>query len=559
MTNILEGKMISLGKDTENKIKNSNMERAVRDMKVPFCAIMDVARDAIVILNESVIMVSLNLLTEQLFGYSHEEMIGNKLCSFVISDEKLYEHYLEAFRTFQEIGASAFTDKGKEIKIKHKNGREIDVEISFSFIKIQEAWYAMGIIRDVSDSKQTLMLLEKSQKQYAQLTENAPLGIISCDKDGNIGYVNQMALEILGSPSVEHTKKINLKTFLNLVEAGFSGVLIDCLENSKTVSYDMNYQSKWEKKVWLRVHIKPLVDRDTVIGAQIIIDDISEKIKFEEEKRNEQERLRRMLKGIPSPAWLISKEFCILAQNDVAIALFKKKIGDYCWSKNSPSEASFFYPHESLNRGESKNKEVQWEDAVWDTWWIPVGEDVYLYYATNITKYKKIEEKLFQLSITDELTNTYNRRYFVQKLEEEIERANRANSKFSVIMIDIDHFKEINDALGHNVGDLVLKKCAEEVLQNRIRRIDKLARWGGEEFVILLPETTINNAVTLAEDLRESLSKLEIEEVGRVTASFGIVEFGSGDTVKTMIQKSDEMMYKAKVAGRNCVRYRQEE
>jgi diguanylate cyclase (GGDEF)-like protein len=320
----------------------------------------------------------------------------------------------------------------------------------------------------------------------------------------------------------------------------------------------MNYKSKWDKKMWLRVHIKPLIDRDTVIGSQIIIEDVSEKVRFEEEKRNEQERFGRMLKSIPSPAWLISKEFRILAQNDVAVALFEKKIGDYCWAQNASAEASFFYHHESLARGESKNNEVKWEDTVWDTWWIPVGEDVYLYYATNITKYKKTEEKLLKLSITDELTNAYNRRYFIQSLEEEIERGNRGNSKFSLIMLDIDHFKEINDALGHNVGDLVLKKCTEEVFQNRIRRIDKLARWGGEEFVILLPETTVTNALTLADDLRESLSNIEVEDVGKITASFGVVEFSPGDTAKTIIQKADQMMYKAKEDGRNCVRYMQE-
>ncbi|MBN7774537.1 sensor domain-containing diguanylate cyclase [Clostridium aminobutyricum] len=541
-------------KSNLENLKNNSNERAIRDIKVPLGSIMDAVRDAIVILDGLGRIVTLNLLAAQFFGYSHDEMIGTKLCDYVLSDEKFDEHYRNSFITFQEDEEKKLFRKGTELKIKQKEGKEIEVNLSFSFLEIGNSRYAMGIFRDTTDIKNTLIELENSRKQYEQLTENAPLGIISCDEDGNIVYVNQKTLEILGSPSVEETKKINLRELPLLVDAGFSTVLTDCLEMDKTVSYEMDYESKWHKRVWLRVHIKPRVDRGTVIGAQIIIEDISEKRKFEEEKRNEQERQRRMLKGIPSPAWLISKDFRILAQNDVAMALFKKKIGDDCRNESSLGEASFFY-QEPFDIGESNNKEVQWEDSVWDTWWIPVGEDVYLYYATNITKYKKIEEKLFQLSVTDELTNTYNRRYFVQRLEEEIERANRAEGKFSLIMLDIDHFKEINDTLGHNVGDLVLKRCTQEVLQNRIRRIDKLARWGGEEFVLLLPGTTMSNAIILAEDLRENLSKLEIEEVGRVTASFGIVEFTVGDTVETIIQKADEMMYKAKAAGRNCVQY----
>ncbi|MFT9487344.1 GGDEF domain-containing protein [Tepidibacillus decaturensis] len=140
--------------------------------------------------------------------------------------------------------------------------------------------------------------------------------------------------------------------------------------------------------------------------------------------------------------------------------------------------------------------------TIWDTWWIPLGEDIFLHYATDVTRYKKIEEELRFLSVTDTLTNVYNRRYFVQKLEEEIERAKRADSKFSLIMLDIDRFKSINDRFGHNTGDLVLKRMAETI-KNRIRRIDTLARWGGEEFVILLPETTVNKAAVLAEELRK--------------------------------------------------------
>ncbi|MBZ4688662.1 MAG: hypothetical protein PWQ96_2098, partial [Clostridia bacterium] len=184
------------------------------------------------------------------------------------------------------------------------------------------------------------------------------------------------------------------------------------------------------------------------------------------------------------------------------------------------------------------------------------GEDFYLHYASDVTKYKKMEEKLRLLSIIDPLTNAYNRRFFRQKLEEEIERAKRNGSKFSLIMLDIDHFKSINDRFGHNAGDLVLKSVTE-MIKNRIRKIDTLARWGGEEFVILLPDTTVNNAARLAEELREKLSQMDIPGVGRVTASFGVAEYCPGENVDSLVNKADNMMYEAKAAGRNCVRYRE--
>lgn len=183
-----------------------------------------------------------------------------------------------------------------------------------------------------------------------------------------------------------------------------------------------------------------------------------------------------------------------------------------------------------------------------------MGEDVYLHYATDVTRYKKIEEELRHLSVTDALTNAYNRRYFTQKLEEEIERTKRTDRKFSLIMLDIDRFKSINDRFGHNAGDLVLKSIAK-LIKNRIRKIDTLARWGGEEFVILLPDTTVKNAACLAEELRENLSCMYIPGVGHATASFGVAGYCPGDSVDTLVNKADNMMYEAKVAGRNRVRY----
>jgi diguanylate cyclase (GGDEF)-like protein len=152
------------------------------------------------------------------------------------------------------------------------------------------------------------------------------------------------------------------------------------------------------------------------------------------------------------------------------------------------------------------------------------------------------------------LTNAYNRRYFIQKLEEEIERARRNGNKFSLIMLDIDCFKSINDRFGHNAGDLVLKSMAE-FIKNRIRKVDCLARWGGEEFVILLPDTPADKAAVLAEELRESLSRMDIPGVDCVTASFGVAGYCPGDTVDSLVNKADNMMYEAKAAGRNCVRY----
>jgi diguanylate cyclase (GGDEF)-like protein/PAS domain S-box-containing protein len=283
--------------------------------------------------------------------------------------------------------------------------------------------------------------------------------------------------------------------------------------------------------------------------------DITEQKRLEEDNKQKEERLHLMVKGIPSPAWLISREYNILLQNKAAETLFKTKIDDYCFSWLPDSENYFHHANEVLKTNRYLNYEIELSGNIWDTRLIPLGEDIYLYYATDVTKYKKTEEELLILSITDTLTNVYNRRYFMQKLEEEIERANRGGGKFSVVMMDIDHFKNVNDQFGHNLGDIVLKKSMSDVFINRIRKLDTLARWGGEEFVILLPETAVDKAVMLAEELRENLSKIIFQDVVKITASFGVAGYCIGDTVDKIMQKADNQMYKAKSDGRNCVRY----
>lgn len=172
----------------------------------------------------------------------------------------------------------------------------------------------------------------------------------------------------------------------------------------------------------------------------------------------------------------------------------------------------------------------------------------------DISERKKTEEQLYRMSITDPLTDVYNRRFFMQMLEREIERARRSGHPFSIIMLDLDRFKSINDRFGHAAGDTVLIRVTE-LIKNRIRKSDCLARWGGEEFIILLPETSIEDAANLADELRQLLSDMELPEIGHVTASFGVSGFRLSDTVDTIIMRTDSMLYEAKSAGRNCVRY----
>ena len=285
--------------------------------------------------------------------------------------------------------------------------------------------------------------LAERLQYYTDIAENTPVGIITCDDNGNIRYVNSMVVKLLGSPSAEETRKINLFTFPLLVECGFSEKLKHSIQTDTHINYEVNYESKWGRKIWLNIHNKPFFSGGEK-QAIIIIDDLTER--------------------------------------------------------------------------------------------------------------KKLESHLTSLSFTDTLTGVYNRRYFKKKAEEEIEQSKRLDRRFSIIMLDLDHYKNINDNFGHDVGDVVLKTVSRRIME-KIRKADTLARWGGEEFVIILADITCQQAAAIAEKLRKRIMKTEIPVAGGVTASFGVTDYKDEDTVDDLIQRADRMLYLAKLEGRNCVKY----
>ena len=165
-------------------------------------------------------------------------------------------------------------------------------------------------------------------------------------------------------------------------------------------------------------------------------------------------------------------------------------------------------------------------------------------------------EEIYRLTIIDGLTQVHVKRYLREALDKELMRARRHQRELSFLMIDIDHFKKINDVHGHLAGDHVLKEVAR-LMQQRIRRDEVLARYGGEEFAIILPETTLEGGCALAEGLREKIEESRFVFQGetiRVTISIGaamLVE--EHRTSLDLIKKADEKLYEAKRAGRNRV------
>lgn len=175
----------------------------------------------------------------------------------------------------------------------------------------------------------------------------------------------------------------------------------------------------------------------------------------------------------------------------------------------------------------------------------------YLLVNQHNRELQRVNKKLEQLSQRDHLTGIHNRYYLDQAFQQELTRYKRYQHGFTIVMLDIDLFKQINDSYGHVVGDDVIKQIAM-LLREHVRDQDVVARWGGEEFLILNPETSLDGARTLAEHLRRLIRRtpFTVDKID-VTVSFGVTDYRAGEDIETMIQRADSALYQAKQSGRD--------
>jgi len=233
---------------------------------------------------------------------------------------------------------------------------------------------------------------------------------------------------------------------------------------------------------------------------------------------------------------LIGKKHIVMRHPDM-----NKEFFDKLWSDIS---------NDKIWKGEIKNFTKTNETCWLNTYIEPIFKDGkkigYRSINEDITDKKRIEE----LSITDKLTGLYNRMKIDEILNTQMQEYKRYQNPFSIILLDIDDFKEINDNYGHAIGDYVLEEIAKRLTLN-IRTTDIVGRWGGEEFIIICKNTKGSNALIVAEHLRELIQTIPFDEVGVKTISLGVTEFNNEDDINSVFKRADDALYKAKNSGKN--------
>ncbi len=187
----------------------------------------------------------------------------------------------------------------------------------------------------------------------------------------------------------------------------------------------------------------------------------------------------------------------------------------------------------------------------------PDDPDILVGAVRDITEHKKLEEKLRKQAITDDLTGIYNRRYFMRRLRQAFAHYRRSDQSAVILLLDIDHFKAVNDTYGHAMGDRVLKELSA-LFRDRFRQTDVAGRLGGEEFAVLLFDISVEDATGVAEEIREALAGLAFStddgEIFHVTVTCGVAGFAEDDeTEGSILQRADDSLYLGKRRGRNQV------
>lgn len=414
-------------------------------------------------------------------------------------------------------------------------------------------------------------------KQYSALKQVCnTLGayIFTKDLQGRYTYVNQSVLELFNT-SLDEIIGFDDSKFFNLDISSQIKSNDDLVMQTATVinTEETNYiKQSGEQRIYHTVK-SPLFDEDgQVCGISGISTDITAEKQLHDLNNEQKQLLDTVLNNIPASVYIKDEERRFLYANAKVSALFERPVEEIVGQLETailPAETAAHF-HESDAKVFQTNAIQRIEETVSD---LVDGTSHYLSikapitinnkraligFSTDVTELYELKEQFQRLANTDYLTNLYNRRYFTEQAEREFTRSQRHRLPLTVLSIDIDHFKLLNDNYGHPFGDKILVEISALLLQGR-RKEDVVARIGGEEFAIMLPNTTKSKGIALAERIQKQLQDNDFSVTTdglKVTVSIGMTILSETDACfDELLLRVDKALYKAKNKGRNQVVY----
>lgn len=462
--------------------------------------------------------------------------------------------------------------KRKYFQFKHKlaNGEIRDVEVFSGPVRSMGRQLLYSIIHDITKRKRAV----ETMRTYERVISSTPDLISVVGSDYRYKLVNDAYLKVFG----KERKHIVDRPVADLLGRNFfenkSRPLLDRAFGGETVHAQMPFDTPTRGRIHLHIICHPIKSSDGEIKlVSVISRDVTEIKQNEERLQRYSDRLSLATDAGRVGIWEWDLESDSLHWDAMMLSLYKVEEAQFsatydAWRSRVHSD--------DLARAEQEIRTALEENRAFESefrivW--PDGEVRHLKAAAltqyedlkpklmtgvtwDVTRHRRLEEELRSLASTDPLTGAHNRRHFTQTLRAETERSVRYGTALSMLTLDIDHFKDVNDTYGHDAGDVVLQELVA-VCQKTLRASDIFCRMGGEEFSAILPEAGIDAARQTAERLRKAVQESEVvADAGTITytISLGVSEFGGkGDSIEELMRRADRALYRAKESGRNRV------
>lgn len=555
----------NLNRLVEEKTKElTEALEAVKREQILIEAIFDSIPGFLYVYDENGKLIKWNKKHETMTGYTTEELSQMTLDKWFGQDEigMVMEGVKEAFdKGYGEVEANLIL----------KNGEKMLTRASGVPLYMDGKRYFTGICIDITEQKR----LEEENLEYQNILnaafENSQAGIAIADApDGKIRYINKAGLEISKRTDNEINKDIGISKFLegwNLFHLDGApylkgeNPLARAILNGEKCSEELIIREKDNEDRYVLANATPIMDSNNFIKAAIavFIDNTERRLALKTLVESERKYIS-YIENSPEGIFVIDKNGRYIDVNRAILEftgytkdeMLKMNIGDITAAESYKDALGLF--RELLKTGKTKG-EIKYNHRNGETRWCSIdavylSNNHYLGFTIDITERKKAESKLFYLSYHDHLTELYNRRYFEQELKR---LDNNRNLPFSIIMCDVNGLKLVNDSFGHEAGDDLLKKAAK-IIKSACRNFDIVARIGGDEFVVLLPKTSIEETTKIANQIKELA---QIESVANIKLSISCgydTKTTENRSIIETIANAENHMYRHKLYERSSIR-----
>lgn len=555
------------------------VEDALRESEQRFRGVVDELAEGVVLIDlDSRLVVEANPAFLRLLGYTSREVLALSQYSFIAHDiddiDDKVRHVIEHGRA--HLGFR---------KYRRKNGTLVDVTVSASTLTLDGRAVLCLVVRDVTAEKEAADAVRASEAKFRAFMDSAPISAFMKDESGRYTYVNEPIVQRFGQPTEFWQGQTDTELFTCRYSADLRANDVAVMRGSGPVVFneviptDDGGESHWTTYKF------PFRDASGRLFLAGIGLDVTEKKRAEDALRASEAKFRTTVDRLAEGVFVVEPRTQTFVEANVALLnILGYTLDEFLVL--SPSDLVANEAPEVVERTVEAVKAALARDGRFDMGRrsfrrkdgavVPVevrvslvpsdGTGLHAVVVRDMTEQVRYEEQLFEyqasleaanaklkaLAVTDALTGLRNRGAFNSKLGEEFERSTRYDHALSVILMDVDHFKQFNDTFGHPAGDAVLKAVAA-VLQRTARSTDLVARYGGEEFVLVLPDTDRARALVMAERVRRAVAA-EAWDKRAITVSVGVSTL-TADTpdASALVQEADVALYRSKQAGRNRV------